>query len=76
MNEIPFRPFTITMSDGRQYPVPNHDGASVGQFAVMIAIGLDEHEFAQRWVHCAYLHVTRLEDTKPPAKRRRKPAKT
>ncbi len=76
MNEQPFRPFTRTMSDGRQYPVTNHDAASVGQFAVMIAIGLDEHEFAQRWVHCSYLHVTSLEVAAPPKSgRRRKPAK-
>jgi hypothetical protein len=72
LHEVPFRPFRISMSDGRQYDVPNHDAACVGRLAIMVGIGLEEDSFAQRWVHCAILHITSVEDLKPSSGKRKK----
>jgi len=62
MNEIPFRPFRITLSDGRTFSVPNHDVALVKRNSIMIGIDLDSRSFAQKYVECAILHITSIED--------------
>ena len=72
LNEVPFKPFLLTMSDGRQYPVPNHDVAVVGRNDVMLGLDLHEKSFAQRWVRCAILHITSIEDLDTSASKRRK----
>jgi hypothetical protein len=61
-NEIPFRPFRITLSDGRSFTVPNHDVAFVKRTSVLIGIDLDSRSFAQKYVECAILHITSIED--------------
>ena len=69
MNEIPFRPFRITLSDGRTLTVPNHDVAMVKRNSIEIGIDLDSRSFAQKYVECAILHITSIEDipTEQPA---------
>jgi hypothetical protein len=62
MNETPFRPFRITLSDGRTFNVPNHDVAFVKRNFIEIGIGLDSRSFAQKYVECAILHITSIED--------------
>jgi hypothetical protein len=62
MNETPFRPFRITLSDGRTFTVPNHDVALVKRNSIMIGIELDSRSFAQKYVECAILHITSIED--------------
>jgi hypothetical protein len=62
MNEIPFRPFRITLSDGRAFNVPNHDVALVKRNSIEIGIELDSRSFAQKYVECAILHITSIED--------------
>jgi|HubBroStandDraft_6_1064221.scaffolds.fasta_scaffold1379807_2 hypothetical protein len=62
MNENPFRPFRITLSDGRSFTVPNHDVAHVKRNSIMIGIDLDSRSFAQKYVECAILHITSIED--------------
>ena len=62
MNENPFRPFRITLSDGRSFTVPNHDVALVKRNSVEIGIDLDSRSFAQKYVECAILHITSIED--------------
>ena len=62
MNENPFRPFRITLSDGRSFNVPNHDVALVKRNSIEIGIELDSRSFAQKYVECAILHITSLED--------------
>jgi hypothetical protein len=62
MNENPFRPFRITLSDGRSFTVPNHDVALVKRNSIMIGIDLDSRSFAQKYVECAILHITSIED--------------
>ena len=69
MNETPFRPFRLTLSDGRAFTVPNHDVALVKRNSIMIGIDLDSRSFAQKYVECAILHITSIEDiaTEQPA---------
>jgi len=62
MNEIPFRPFRVTLSDGRSFLVPNHDVALVKRNSIMIGIDLDSRSFAQKYVECAILHINGIED--------------
>ena len=62
MNENPFRPFRITLSDGRSFTVPNHDVALVKRNTIEIGIELDSRSFAQKYVECTILHITSIED--------------
>ncbi len=62
MNETPFRPFRVTLSDGRSFTVPNHDVAFVKRNSFEIGIDLDSRSFAQKYVECAILHITSIED--------------
>ncbi len=63
MNEQPFRPFRITMSDGRIFDVPNHDVAFVKKNTIEVGTNLDADSWAQKYVECAILHITSIEDT-------------
>jgi hypothetical protein len=58
----PFRPFRIHLSDGSHYDVTNHDMALVGRNTVEIGVNPDPEGFAEMFVRCAILHITRLED--------------
>jgi hypothetical protein len=62
MNEIPFRLFRVTFSDGRLFLIPNHDVVLVKRNSIMIGIALDSRSFAQKYVECAILHITSVED--------------
>ncbi len=62
MNEIPFRPFRVNLSDGRSFTVPNHDVALVKRNSIMIGLDLDSRSFAQKYLECAILHITSIED--------------
>jgi hypothetical protein len=62
MNETPFRPFRITLSDGRSLNVPNHDVALVKRNSILIGIELDSKSFAEKYVECAILPITSIED--------------
>jgi hypothetical protein len=75
MSEQPFKPFVIVMSDGRQYPVPNHDAALIGRTDVMVGVNLDAQSIAETYARCAILHITSIVDGLPPKPRRRKARK-
>ena len=62
MNESPFRPFRVTLSDGRSFTVPNHDAAYVKRNSIEIGLNLDSRSFAQKYIECAILHITSIED--------------
>jgi hypothetical protein len=62
MNETPFKPFRLTLSDGRTFTVPNHDVAFVKRNSILIGIELDSKSFAEKYVECAILHITSIED--------------
>lgn len=53
MNEIPFRPFRITLSDGRAFVKRN---------SIEVGVELDSRSFAAKYVECAILHITSIED--------------
>jgi hypothetical protein len=61
LNEQPFRPFRITMSDGRSFDIPNHDAAFVKKNLIEIGINLDANSFSEKYVSCAILHITSIE---------------
>jgi len=62
VNEQPFRPFRITMSDGRAFDVPNHDVAFVKKNTIEVGTNLDARSWAQKYVECAILHITSIAD--------------
>jgi len=62
LNETPFRPFRIHLSDGSSHDVPNHDAAFVSRQGVEVGIDQDEHSIPGRVVFCAMLHISRIED--------------
>jgi hypothetical protein len=66
MNEQPFRPFRLTMSDGRSFEVPNHDVAFVKRNTIEVGTNLDADFWAQKYVECAILHITSIEDIPTP----------
>jgi hypothetical protein len=63
LQENPFHPFRITMSDGRIFNIPNHDAAFVKKNSIVIGIDLDANSFAEKYVECALLHITSVEDS-------------
>jgi hypothetical protein len=65
MNETPFRPFRVTLSDGRSFDVPNHDVVLVKRNSILIGLDLDSRSFAQKYVECAILHIASIEDITP-----------
>ncbi len=62
MNLQPFKPFRICISDGKTYDITNHDMMLIKRNAVLIGIELDTNSIAERFVECALLHITRIED--------------
>jgi hypothetical protein len=61
-NEKPFRPFRITLSDGRTFTVPIRDVAFVKRDSIEIGIELNARSFPKKYVECAILHITSIED--------------
>ena len=57
-----FKPFVIHLSDGAHYEITNHDMILVGRNDIHIGIGLDQVGIAERFVRCAIMHITRIED--------------
>ena len=45
LDEVPFKPFLLTMSDGTQYPISNRDVAGVGLNEVIVGTDIDEQSF-------------------------------
>jgi hypothetical protein len=50
------------MSDGRTFEVPNHDAAFVKKNTIEIGTHLDAGWFSEKYVACAILHITSVED--------------
>jgi hypothetical protein len=71
MNENPFKPFRIYLSDGSHYDVTNHDIALVKREGIEVGINLDDHAIPGRFVTCSMLHISRVEDLDPNASRKR-----
>jgi hypothetical protein len=53
------------MSDGKTYLVTNHDMAWVTGQSIYIGVSVNSEEIVERYVQCAILHVTRIEENIP-----------
>lgn len=62
LGEQPFRPFRIHMSDGSTYDVTNHDSALLKRHGLEIGLDPDEDSVSSKFVMCAMIHITRIED--------------
>lgn len=60
-----FKPFRLHLADGTAYNITNHDMALVGRNTVEIGVNPDPEGIAERFVRCAILHITRIEDLQP-----------
>jgi hypothetical protein len=57
-----FKPFAIHTTDGARYDITNHDMVLVGRNSIEIGIERDREGIAERFVRCAIIHITRIED--------------
>lgn len=62
MNEVPFKPFRVIMSNGRQYDVPHHDAAFVTENKFEIGLDLNKKGVARRSINCAIAHIASVEE--------------
>ncbi len=62
MDAEPFKPFRIHLSDGKSYEVQNHDAALVSRNSVEIGVHPDPDGIAERFVNCAIMHITQIEE--------------
>ena len=62
MEERPFRPFRIVMSNGHHYDINNHVGAWVLRNVIEIGIDPDADGISSNIRRCAILHIASVED--------------
>ncbi len=62
MDETPFRPFRIRMSNGEAYEIKNHDAAFVLSNAIEVGIEQDTDGFVLLTRRCSILHIASMED--------------
>ena len=66
LEQKPFRPFRIRMSNGEAYDITNHDTAWVLSGAIEIGIDQDREGFVLNTRRCAILHIASIEDISAP----------
>ena len=66
MEQQPFRPFRIRMSNGESYDIPNHDSAWVLRDSVEIGLDPDAEGMVALTRRCAILHIASIEDIPTP----------
>jgi hypothetical protein len=57
-----FKPFAIHTTDGARYEITNHDMVLVGRNSIEIGVERDREGIAERFVRCAIIHITRIEE--------------
>ena len=62
MEQEPFRPFRIRMSNGEAYDIPNHDSAWVLRDSVEIGLDPDAEGLVALTRRCSILHIASIED--------------
>jgi len=62
IDQVPFRPFRIRMSNGEAYDIPNHDAAWVLRDSIEIGLDPDAEGMVALTRRCALLHIASLED--------------
>jgi hypothetical protein len=53
-------------SDGKTFEVPNHDVALVKKNTIEVGTNLDANSWAEKYVECAILRITSIEDIPSP----------
>ena len=66
MDEMPFRPFRIRMSNGEAYDIKNHDSAFVLSNAIEVGVEQDAEGFVLLTRRCSILHISSVEDLLTP----------
>ena len=66
LEQKPFRPFRIRMSNGEAYDVRNHDAAWILSNAIEIGLDQDAEGFVLNTTRCAILHIASVEDIPLP----------
>ena len=69
LQQKPFQPFRIFLSDGTVYEIRHAELVKVGRSKILIFFPtVDEpHAVFERYVSASLLHITRLEPVPPPA---------
>lgn len=62
MEQKPFRPFRIRMSNGESYDIPNHDAAWVLRDSIEIGLDPDAEGMVALTRRCAIHHIASIED--------------
>jgi len=62
MEQKPFRPFRIRMSNGESYDIPNHDATWVLRDSIEIGLDPDAEGMVALTRRCAILHIASIED--------------
>lgn len=62
MDQKPFRPFRIRMSNGESYDISNHDSSWVLRDSVEIGLDPDAEGMVALTRRCAILHIASIED--------------
>ena len=62
MDQEPFRPFRIRMSNGEAYDIPHHDVAWVLRDSVEIGLDPDAEGLVALTRRCSILHIASIED--------------
>ena len=62
MDQEPFRPFRIRMSNGEAHDIPHHDAAWVLRDSVEIGLDPDAQGLVALTRRCSILHIASIED--------------
>jgi len=65
LNNTPFIPFRLHVSDGSAYDIPHPEYALLARWAIHVGIPGAEEFIADRGVRIAISHVTRIEELEP-----------
>jgi hypothetical protein len=57
-----FKRFAIHTADGARYDITHHDMVLVGRNSIEIGVECDQEGIAERFVRCAIIHITRIEE--------------
>ena len=66
MDQTPFRPFRIRMSNGESHDIPHHDAAWVLRDSLEIGLDPDAAGLVSLTRRCAILHIASIEDIPAP----------
>ena len=66
MDQKPFRPLRIRMSNGESYDIPNHHSACLLRDSVEVGLDPDAEGMVALTRRCSILHIAGIEDIPTP----------